>query len=123
MSKFSENLQSQFGENLKRRREELGVSREELATDTGISYNSIYKYEKNISFPRISVMLKLAKSLKCTIDYLLGKSGSQDSEELFDDPRMFEMAKGILNLSESRISSIRDFYEFLKWRESSITAK
>ncbi|MYB02012.1 helix-turn-helix transcriptional regulator [Candidatus Poribacteria bacterium] len=123
MSKFSENLQSQFGENLKRRREELGVSREELATDTGISYNSIYKYEKNISFPRISVMLKLAKSLKCTIDYLLGKSESQDSEELFDDPRMFEMAKGILNLSESRISSIRDFYEFLKWRESSITAK
>ena len=40
-----------FGEQLRRRREELGMSREELAAVLGVSRSAIGNYETGVSTP------------------------------------------------------------------------
>jgi len=52
-----------FGMQLKRRREELGLSRNELAERLGVSASSISNYENGLSFPKEEVMLRLFDGL------------------------------------------------------------
>jgi len=52
-----------FGMQLKRRREELGLSRNELAERLGVSASSISNYENGLSFPNEEVMLRLFDGL------------------------------------------------------------
>jgi phage repressor protein C with HTH and peptisase S24 domain len=53
-----------FGDQMKRRREELGVSRATLAEQLGVSASAISNYENGISFPKEEVMLRLFDCLK-----------------------------------------------------------
>jgi len=53
-----------FGNQLKRRREELGLSRTELAERLGVSASSISNYENGLSFPKEEVMLRLFDGLE-----------------------------------------------------------
>ena len=48
-----------FGEQLRRRREELHISREELAGKLGVSRSAIGNYETGVSFPKEEVLLAL----------------------------------------------------------------
>lgn len=53
-----------FGERMQLCREELGLSRAELAALLGVSPSAVSNYEKNISFPKEEVMLRLFDCLK-----------------------------------------------------------
>ena len=53
-----------FGERLQARREELGISRAELAEQLEVSPSAVSNYEKNISFPKETVLLRLFDALK-----------------------------------------------------------
>lgn len=53
-----------FGSQLKRRREELGLSRQILAERLGVSSSAISNYENGVSFPKEEVMLRLFDSLE-----------------------------------------------------------
>lgn len=53
-----------FGNQLKRRREELGLSRTELAQRLGIAPTSISNYENGQSFPKEEIMLRLFDGLE-----------------------------------------------------------
>lgn len=59
-----------FGEQLRRRREELGLSREVLAERLGLSRSAIGNYETNIAFPKEEVLLKLFNALEVDPNYL-----------------------------------------------------
>lgn len=59
-----------FGERLRTRREELGISRAELAEALGISRSAIGNYETGISFPKEDVMLRLFDCLQVDPNYL-----------------------------------------------------
>ena len=48
-----------FGTQLRRRREELGVSRGELAEQLGVSRSAIGNYETGVSTPKEEVLLQL----------------------------------------------------------------
>ena len=48
-----------FGNQLKKRREELGLSRGEVAARLGVSASAISNYENGLSFPKEEVMLRL----------------------------------------------------------------
>ena len=41
-----------FGERMQARREELGLTRPELAALLGVSPSAVSNYERNISFPK-----------------------------------------------------------------------
>ena len=59
-----------FGEQLRKRREELGISRAELAGRLGISRSAVGNYETGVSAPKEEVLLRLFDALGVDPNYL-----------------------------------------------------
>ena len=59
-----------FGEQLRRRREELGLSRDTLAERLGVSRSAIGNYETGVSTPKEDVLLRLFDALQVDPNYL-----------------------------------------------------
>lgn len=59
-----------FGERLRYRREELGISRDELAKLLGVSRSAIGNYETGVSSPKEEVLLRLFDALHVDPNYL-----------------------------------------------------
>ncbi len=75
-----------FGEQMRRRREELGMSRGELAQRLGVSVSAVGNYETGVSTPREEVLLRLFDALEADPNYLyrgsfLCQSGADTDEE------------------------------------------
>lgn len=76
-----------FGEQLRWRRKELGISREELAKRLGITPSAVGNYETGVSTPKESVLLRLFDVLQVDPNYLYrdfyaaGRSGQAVSDE------------------------------------------
>jgi transcriptional regulator with XRE-family HTH domain len=61
-----------FSKRLRERRLELGLEQTDLARAAGVAANSVSHYETGSNEPKISVLLKFAKKLRCSADWLLG---------------------------------------------------
>ena len=59
-----------FGEQLRKRREELGISRAELAGRLGISRSAVGNYETGVSAPKEEVLLRRFDALGVDPNYL-----------------------------------------------------
>ncbi len=59
-----------FGEQLRRRREELGLSRDQLAQALGVSRSAVGNYETGVSTPKEEVLLRLFDALQVDPNYL-----------------------------------------------------
>lgn len=71
-----------FGERMKSRREELGVSRAEFARLLGVSASAVSNYENGLSFPKEEVMLRLFDCLKTEPNILFQDSYAGGGEIL-----------------------------------------
>lgn len=62
-----------IGERIKRRREELGISVDELASVLGVNRATVYRYESNeiAKFP-VDILESVAKALRTTPVCLMG---------------------------------------------------
>lgn len=60
------------------RRNELGMSQEDLAHLIGSSQRQISKYETGQNDPTGEVLIAMSQALETTIDYLLGLTGNPD---------------------------------------------
>jgi phage repressor protein C with HTH and peptisase S24 domain len=67
-------MQSSLGDRVKRAREALGLSQQALASKVGVSLTTIQNYEGG-KFPKGEHAVSLARSLGCTIDWLLTGEG------------------------------------------------
>lgn len=59
-----------FGEQLRKRREELGMTRPELAERLGITKSAVGNYETGVSAPKEEVLLRLFDALQVDPNYL-----------------------------------------------------
>ena len=59
-----------FCEQLRKRREELGLSRTELAERLGVSLSAVGNYENGVSAPKEGVLLRLFDALEVDPNYL-----------------------------------------------------
>lgn len=78
-----------LGNIIKKEREKLNLSREELAQKLGVSYSAIAMYERGEREPNSSLLIKLCKIFNCSMDYLMGiipiKNPKEELEkELYD---------------------------------------
>ena len=93
-----------IGERIKRRREELGMTQDELARAAGYkSRSSINKIEidgRGIPQPKIEA---LAKALKVTPAYLMGWEEEEEAPVYYLDPEAAELANEIYNREDLRI--------------------
>ena len=69
-------------ENLKKLRQQKGLSQQKLANYLDISQQSVYKYENDISEPDISTLKNIADFFEISIDYLVGNT---EIEQKFDN--------------------------------------
>ena len=61
-------------QNLVKLRKQKGWSQEKLATESGISYNTLIKLERGgIVNPKIETVIKLADALNVSLDELVGR--------------------------------------------------
>lgn len=58
--------------NLKIERTKRGWSQEDLAKKSGVSVNSIARYESKATMPKLENILKLARAFGCSIDSIVG---------------------------------------------------
>ncbi len=56
-------LVQQFGESIKKRRKELGITQPHLAELAGVSTNTLYKLERGQANPSLEVLGKLTEVL------------------------------------------------------------
>ena len=73
-----------FGEQMRRRREELGLTRQELAERLGVSVSAVGNYETGVSAPKENVLLRLFDALETDPNYLYRSSyrgGRQHTDE------------------------------------------
>ncbi|MDR2531953.1 MAG: helix-turn-helix domain-containing protein [Oscillospiraceae bacterium] len=62
----------EFGEILRAKRKESGLSQLKLATLAGLNRAVISKYENALSYPPYNVLIRFARVFKVSTDYLLG---------------------------------------------------
>lgn len=59
-------------ENLRKLREEFGLTQKELAEKMNVAKATVYFYEQNKVSPSTEMLIKLADYFNCSVDYLLG---------------------------------------------------
>lgn len=67
-----------IGERVRRRRVELGLTRNELAEKLQVAPSSVTNYENNISVPKTELLIPLMKSLGTDANYLYADCISDD---------------------------------------------
>ncbi|CZR97377.1 MULTISPECIES: helix-turn-helix domain-containing protein [unclassified Clostridioides] len=65
-----------LGDRIANLRKELDINQKELATKVGITEASLSRYENNLREPKSEIIVRLAKELKTSTDYLLGVNES-----------------------------------------------
>jgi len=83
---------SYFGDRLRKRRLELGMTQKELGEKLGLTDASITQYEKGKREPKRSILCKMANILEVDIDYFFSsipKVARKDALDLFEYPNLF----------------------------------
>ncbi|HEB6532803.1 TPA: helix-turn-helix transcriptional regulator [Salmonella enterica subsp. enterica serovar Havana] len=105
-----------IGENIRTQREVLGITREELAKRTEISFSQLSKIERDEQKnPTIQSIIAISTALKCSVDELIYKEKSTETSyltrlinELPEDDRetIKKIVKGmaLINQAESMMN-------------------
>lgn len=81
-----------FGEQMRRRREELGLTRQQLAQRLGVSVSAVGNYETGVSAPKEEVLLRLFTALEAEPNYLY-RGSFRDGEDSHSDEERRLLAK------------------------------
>ncbi|ENY6787006.1 TPA: helix-turn-helix domain-containing protein [Providencia stuartii] len=105
-----------IGDNIRTRRETLGMTREELAEKTQISFSQLSKIERNEQKnPTIQSIIAISTALNCSVDELIYNKNTNDTNYLInvinnlpveDQETIKKITKGmsLMNQAESMIS-------------------
>lgn len=86
-----------LGNRIKKERENLELTREELAQKIGVSYSAIAMYEQGNREPNNELLLKMCEIFNCSIDYLIGKS---EIKNIYDEISNEIQTQGRLNVQK-----------------------
>lgn len=70
-------MKESFGQRLARFRKEKNLTQEEVGNKMNVSGQAVSKWENDISYPDVSVLIDLSELLGVTLDDLLGKEKPQ----------------------------------------------
>jgi len=74
-----------FGEKLINARLALNLSQIELAEKVGVTERSIYSYEQTGTFPRMTVLKKIADALNVSVSYLMDEEEADRLKNIGDE--------------------------------------
>lgn len=98
-----------FGDRIRARREDLGMSREDLAGLLDVTPSAIGNYETGISFPKKEIMLRLFDCLKTDPNTLFQDSFQGGGEALaFSERRLLDDYRGLSPLGRQTVRTMID---------------
>jgi repressor LexA len=107
--KLREGIAMKFGERMRACREELGLSRAELAGALGITLSAVSNYEKSISFPKEEIMLRLFDCLQTDPNTLFQDSFRSGGQVLTHSERkLLERYQGLSPMGRETVRSVVD---------------
>ena len=96
-----------FGERMQQRREELGLSRTDLAKRLGISLSAVSNYELGVSFPKAEVLLRLFDCLETEPNVLFQDSFQGGSQVLNHwERRLLDQVRGLSPQGREAVGSV-----------------
>ena len=119
-----------FGQNMKRLRKEKRIIQQQLADMLNTSRSCISNYETDTRQPDWETMIKIARCLGTSVDYLLGissiKAPVDNQKEIKDINQLQEIAKklgdsAVLDMRDAPVSvkcRVAEFYTYLVQREA-----
>lgn len=97
---------AEFGERLKKIREEKGLNQKQLAQDMGLTQASISQFEKGQRLPTPNNINKFAKVLGVTRESLAGGNDGDFETQM--------LMRNIKNLSQEDLRKVNEWVEMLK---------
>lgn len=62
-----------IGAIIKQKRNELNLTQKQLGQTIGVSQNTVSAYERELFYPNVTVLMRLAETFNCTMDELCGR--------------------------------------------------
>ena len=94
-------------DNIKTRREALGLSQQQLADRLHVVRQTVSKWEQGLSVPDCDMLIRMAQQLQCSAAELLGQSGAEtpDTDSLLRETQQLrqeaqQMAEELAELNE-----------------------
>lgn len=108
---------SDFGNRLKTLREQQGLKQGQFADMVGISRQSMSNYESGKHSPDVDVIVRMAHSLNCSTDYLMGLTEhSNSSKQIEFDESISKLAEILFSIPEpARIHWLDTFVGTAEW--------
>ena len=89
-----------LGDRIANLRKELDINQKELATKVGITEASLSRYENNLRETKSEIIVRLAKALETSTDYLLGVNDntkiSKEDKLIIENLSVSEKTKKLL---------------------------
>lgn len=101
---------------IKQKMEQLGVNQAKLAKMAGITPGALSQILSKDRTPSTGVIIKLAKALGESVDYLVGKAEETAIDALLQDSDTQLLFRGFSGLSSDDKEKIVEMIEFLKSR-------
>lgn len=79
-----------FGDNLKRLRKEKELTQENLADYLGVTFQAVSKWERNESYPDISMLPVIASFFDVTVDELLGVDKAKSEQDIIENIKEYD---------------------------------
>lgn len=104
-----------FGEKLKQARKKLGWSQDDLGQKVGIHGRHVGKYENGRAMPNAETIIRIAKTLNVSIDYLLLDNFNENTTHSailrdIDLIRKFEAVEKMAENDKHVVTSLIDAY-------------
>lgn len=96
-----------IGSRMRERRQELGMSRAELAEKLGVTNTAVSNYETDYSTPKIDIMFRIFKALDCDANYLYQDDIDSDSSTLStDEQRLLDAYRAMRGRSQGKLLDV-----------------
>lgn len=110
-----------LGQKIQSAREEKNMSQEELAQAIGCSQSALSNYEKGKRHIYLAQLERLSAALDKPLDYFVEKKSSDDNPTMVSSEyngQYIQLINDINKLSDKHISELKEYVEFLNWKQS-----
>ena len=109
------------GQKIKTLRERLGMTQTELAHKAKCTIAAVSQWESGKRKPAFDSLIKIAKPLHTTSDFLLGREVIGDLSHMLKDPVAGKILKGFDDLSEIDKQMLMTMYDFIVTKQQGDT--